>query len=395
MKSKKYNKNNDLDYDYRQILAKNLNCPVENLVCIIGPAEFKNILKKYTPENFYTGDFLSENFEERYKNVLDKTFRINLHMHTLESDGIMPVENVLHQALIYAESIKPKVNDNLPVFVISITDHDSVEGTKKALKIIAESRDKFKDIKFVTGIEFSVSLDNEKILKKPVASDLMGYCINPFDVDLNNFLENIKKLRYEEAKKIISKINEFGFNENWETVKNSHPLIKIAGSMAFFDFIKFYIYKKYKKTPELIKNKEKIEKLFEGKQTKFSPSVREVAEVISKSFGYIGLAHPGRIHLSKVDESKVFPAKGRDFRQEGLHLLLKDSIIQGSILSECNYQYTTRHFNEELYKLINITELACEEASLLKTGGTDGHRANIFTHQQDLTEEQLNLLLKS
>jgi len=393
--SEKYNINQNTDCEYKKILAENISCPVENLSSIVAPAEFINLLKKYAPENFYTGDFLSENFEELYKNVLDKTFRINLHMHTVESDGIISVEELLNQAVIYADNVKSKISDELPAFVISITDHDSMEGSKKALKIILENPDKFKNIKFVTGIEFSVKLDNENILKKPVATDLMGYCINPFDEDLNNFLQNIKNARNNEARKILSKLSELGINDDFETVKNSHSLIKIAGSMAFFDFIKRYIYKKYKKTPELIKHKEEIEKLFAGKQTEFSPSVREAAEVLSKSFGYIGLAHPGRIHLGKLDETKVFSTKERTLQEEGLYLLLKDSALQGAVLSEGNYQYTMRHFNEELYKLTDMTKFVCEEENLLKTGGTDGHKANIFTHTVDLTEEELKLLLRS
>lgn len=388
-----YNKNNDLDYAYRQILSENLACSVENLASVIGPAEFKTMIVKYKPENFYTGDFLSEKFEEIYQNVLNKTFRINLHMHSTESDGIKSVEELLNQAVIYAKTVKSVVQDDLPLFVISITDHDSLEGTKTALKLISENPEKYKDIRFVAGIEFSVSLDNDKILKKPVASDLMGYCINPFDNDLNNFLQNLKASRIEEAGNILSKLNEFNINENWETVKNSHSLIKIAGSMAFFDFIKFYIYKKYKNTDELNKHKDEFEKLFSGKQTKYSPTIREVSEIINKSYGYIGLAHPGRIHLNKVDETKIFPKNGRDIRQEGLYLLLKDSVKQGATLLESNYQYTVRHYNEELYEFNNIAKLVCREENLLSIGGTDGHRGNIFTHHLDLSDSQLKLLL--
>jgi len=395
IKFKNYTINNNIDCEYKNKLAENLCCPVENLASVVAPAEFIGLIKKYKPENFYTGDFLSENFNELYKNVLNKTFRINLHMHTIESDGRLTVEELLNQAVVYAENVKSKINNDLPSFVISITDHDSLEGTKKALKLIAENPNKFKDIKFITGIEFSVKLDNEKILKNPLVTDLMGYCINPYDADLNNFLQNTKNSRNDEAQKILLKLNRFGINESWETVKNSHVLIKIAGSMAFFDFIKHYIFKKYKKTPELIKYREEIEKLFEGKQSKFSPTVREVANVINKSYGFIGLAHPGRIHLSKIDESKVFPTKNRDFRQEGLYLLLKDSVFQGAIFVESNYFYTMRHFSEELHKLVEVTALFCEEANILKTGGTDGHRANIFTHTLDLSENELNLLLRS
>jgi len=388
-------KNNYFDNEYRQILAENLCCPEKNLASVVAPAEFVELIKKYKPENFYTGDFLSENFEELYKNILDKTFRINLHVHTIKSDGRMTTEELLNQAVIYAKSVKSQIDDNLPAFVISITDHDSLQATKEALKLIAATPEKFKDIKFVTGIEFSVKLDNKNILKKPVATDLMGYCINPYDADLNNFLQNTKNSRNEEAQRILSKLNELGINENWETAKNCHVLVKIAGSMAFFDFIKHYIFKKYKKFPELIKHKEEIEKLFEGKQTQFSPTVRQVVEVLSKSFGYIGLAHPGRIHLSKIDESKVSPTKNRDLRQEGLYLLLKDSVKQGATFAESNYQYTMRHYKDELQKLIDVTALVCREENLLKTGGTDGHRANIFTHTVDLSEIELSLLLGS
>ena len=395
IKSEKYNINNATDCNYKKLLAENLSCPVENLSSIVAPIEFINLLNKYTPENFHTGDFLSENFENLYQNALNKTFRINLHLHTIESDGIISVEELLNQAVLYAKSVKAQNNDDLPAFVVSITDHDSLEGTKKALKLIAENPEKFNDIKFVTGIEFSVSLDNEKVFKKPVAADLMGYCINPFDKDLNNFIQKFKNSRNEEAQKILLKLSKLGINENFETLKNSHPLIKIGGSMAFFDFIKRYIYKKYKKSPELLKHKDEIEKLFTGKQIAFSPTIKQVAQVLNKSFGYAGLAHPGRIHLGKVDESKVFSSSDRDIQQESLYLLLKDSANQGAVLTESNYHYTMRHFNEELQKLIDVTGFACEEIGFLKTGGTDGHKANIFTHTLDLSEEELKLLLRS
>ncbi|HBG48970.1 MAG TPA: hypothetical protein DDW90_05615 [Cyanobacteria bacterium UBA9971] len=76
-------------------------------------------------------------------------------------------------------------------------------------------------------------------------------------------------------------------------------------------------------------------------------------------------------------------------------MLLKDSVFQGAIFVESNYFYTMRHFSEELHKLVEVTALFCEEANILKTGGTDGHRANIFTHTLDLSENELNLLLRS
>jgi len=52
-----------------------------------------------------------------------------------------------------------------------------------------------------------------------------------------------------------------------------------------------------------------------------------------------------------------------------------------------------RHYKEELPGFIEIIQHACEDAEVIKTGGTDGHTANIFTHQQALSEEELNLLL--
>lgn len=384
----------DIDYNYRKLLAENLSCPVENLNSIVGSNEFKKLLSRYTPENFYTGDFLSENFDELYKNILDKTFRINLHMHTVESDGIISVEELLNQAVSYAQRVKSKINDDLPAFVISITDHDSVEGTKKALKIIAQTPEKFKDIKFVAGIEFTARFDNENILIRPFTTDFMGYCINPFDADLSDFLQKITSSRIEEAKSIITTLNKLGFNLDFEEVQKSHHLIKIAGSVAFFDLIKRYIYKKYKHSQLLIINNDKIEALFFGKPPKFTSTVRELSDILKKSYGLMGIAHPGRMYLERIDESKVFASRERNFKQESLYLLMKDAVNQGAVLAESNYQYTMRHFDKEMYKLTDVAELVCEEFNLLRTGGTDGHRANIFTHTVDLSEEQLDLLLK-
>ena len=76
-------------------------------------------------------------------------------------------------------------------------------------------------------------------------------------------------------------------------------------------------------------------------------------------------------------------------------MLLKDSAEQSAIMTECNYQYTMRHYSDKLHKLTDVTLTACEDSELLKTGGTDSHRANIFTHTADLSENELDILLRS
>ena len=144
------------------------------------------------PENFSLG--------KDYANVRDGIFSINMHMHTNHSDGVMTVENLLNQAENYAEYRLNTCGKNDPV-VVAITDHEMLEGSKEAIKILSEHPDDYKLIRFVPGIEFNAKyeLDQEDIVNKHETAptlkhmEIIGYCINPFNKKLNKFLSKRRK----------------------------------------------------------------------------------------------------------------------------------------------------------------------------------------------------------
>jgi len=386
-------KKSDIDEKFRQSIAENLGCAEENLSSVVLPSEFPQLMAKLKRENFSTGDFLSEDFDKRYQNVLNRTLRANLHMHTLYSDGLMSVETLLNQSIQYANSVQENIGKDFPYFIISITDHDDFRGTIEALKIIAANPDRFINIKFVTGIEFSVGLKNPNIVKSPFSADMVAYCVSPFEREIVDFVNNTKQMRYFEAEKIFEELNKLGINDTLENAKKSLNLIKIAGSIGFFGFIRKYLNGKYKENPAFVENKVYIDTLFANKQGLFSPDADKITALVNKHGGYIGYAHPERIHLEKLDYSKISAEKFNTQRENGLYLLLKEAYDNGATILESNYQYTMRHYSPQLFDYIKVTNAFCGDFPQINTGGMDSHRSNIFSHTEDFTEAQLKSLL--
>ena len=170
----------DKDKKYIQTLANKLKTNSKNLDSVMGVDELKTLLSSsaLTPENFLPG--------EKDQNLLSGKFKINLHLHTVNSDGKMTPQKVLDQAADYSA----KYRKNKPVYV-AISDHNTINGSAEALKIISQNPKKYKNIKFIPSVEiagaYKVSSDNS--VSK---FELLAYGINPFDEKLENFLSKKK-----------------------------------------------------------------------------------------------------------------------------------------------------------------------------------------------------------
>lgn len=119
------------------------------------------------------------------------TLRADLHMHTTSSDGTFtPTELVNHAK-------KRQVD------IISITDHDTIEGIEEAIEAA-----KAVNITVIPGIELSTTYNKENI-------HIIGY----FKGDgykapsLVNFLNELKEKRFTRAQNIV---------ENMKTIHNIH-----------------------------------------------------------------------------------------------------------------------------------------------------------------------------
>lgn len=185
---------------------------------IVGQSQLTDLLDKYKPVDFHIGQNLI--------GVQNQTYRVNLHNHTTCSDGKMSVAELLEQSRKWADKIAKNKNDSTkPPFTIAITDHDTLEGAREAVKILSSNPEKYKNLKVVLGSEISMSYVNPKDVKQPLNHELIAYCVNPYNKTLNSVLDNLRNSRITTVKKIIDEINtKFpNLKLNWNEASQFHP----------------------------------------------------------------------------------------------------------------------------------------------------------------------------
>jgi predicted metal-dependent phosphoesterase TrpH len=120
---------------------------------------------------------------------------IDLHLHTIHSDGALAVEALLSLAL--SKSLK----------CVSITDHDTFEAYRTAPKI-AESL----GVELISGIEIS-SVHNERDIH------ILGYFCDTQNAEFLAALEIQHESRKERVKIILEKLCRLGINISYEQVE--------------------------------------------------------------------------------------------------------------------------------------------------------------------------------
>ncbi len=189
------------DYQYRKEICKLSKIPnitPDKLQAIMAPDEFLDIVKENSQNRaFYVAGerpLGKEHIPDSngLENVKMKLFGGNFHIHTQYSDGQLSVQEVLDEAVSYGnEYIKVTGKP----FIVGITDHNTIEGCKKAVEIIAANPEKYKNIKVILGSEVSTKEPdiNGYILRKPEKYHILTLCINPFEKKLNEFFKNLIK----------------------------------------------------------------------------------------------------------------------------------------------------------------------------------------------------------
>lgn len=254
------------DNAYRRQLLKGAELSDKDtsvISSILGPEEIKSMLGQFNDnEEFYSAG-------ENNANVKSGTIRANLHIHTQASDGFFTVQKLLDDAAAQSEHPKYK---KAP-FVIAITDHDTVRGTREAIKIIAQNPEKYKNIRVILGIEFTTY---HKILydalMKPTNIDVLAYGINPYEQRLVDFIHTTKKHKRKIASRMIEKANElytgvFGTDEELFNLKQAGTLYSPVnkGILEAHRFLKSYVEIKFLLKQVILRNPEmraKLKKLY-------------------------------------------------------------------------------------------------------------------------------------
>jgi predicted metal-dependent phosphoesterase TrpH len=117
-----------------------------------------------------------------------------LHAHSTASDGTLSPSALVRRA------------SNLGVEVLSITDHDSVEGLREAQDAADDA-----GITFVNGVELSAVHEGRDV-------HILGYFVDERDADLLAHLADLRAARHRRAETIVSALQEAGYPVTIEQV---------------------------------------------------------------------------------------------------------------------------------------------------------------------------------
>ena len=247
---------------------------------------------------------------------------IDLHTHSLKSDGSMTPAEVVREA------------KRAGLAAIALSDHDTVDGIREA---VAEG-EKI-GVEVIPAIEFSVQSKTE--------THILGYFIDIENPDLLKTLKEVVDLRIERNYVTCQRLNELGFDITIEEVRALAPNNFVGRA----HFARVLMDKGYTKSV-----KEGFDLyMTSGKYAyceKQRLTARDAVELIGKCGGISFLAHP---HLTKLgdDELKEFLKELKSFGLSGLEGYYTD--------------YTPEM--QEKYQAM------AKELGLLISGGTDFHAA--------------------
>lgn len=272
--------------------------------------------------------------------------KIDLHIHSRNSDGKFSIEEILEEA-------KKRNIDSL-----SITDHDCI-GFQTQAKEIAKKE----DVRYVTGVELNVTFSHPKYREgKAVSLDFLGYQFDPNNKALESKLEKMAKYREERAEKILNNINtEFSKEHIAELTKDDLKQIEeSADGVLGRPHIADYLIKK-----EIVKNRQEAfdKYLVKCDAPKFPLFLEEASKIIRDAGGKLVIAHPS------------------DPNGTSLTSLTKVLVEQTDIIKEKMLSYID---GVECWHSRNTTEATmhyvkfASDQGLIMTGGSDCHQKPIL-----------------
>jgi hypothetical protein len=124
---------------------------------------------------------------------------IDLHIHSTASDGSFTPAEIIDHA------------QKLNLAAIAITDHDSIDGSREALRIgIPPS------FNFLTGVEISAA--HPPFFPGSGSFHILGYDIHLDNRDLNQALSKLQDARRNRNPSILKRLNKLGFQISLDEV---------------------------------------------------------------------------------------------------------------------------------------------------------------------------------
>jgi predicted metal-dependent phosphoesterase TrpH len=254
---------------------------------------------------------------DRFDAPGDVVDRIDLHLHSNRSDGLLEPAAVIAAA------------QEAGLSAVALTDHDTLIGVEEAAEAAAEV-----GLPFVPGIEFSCYDDNG-------STHMLGYFVDPGHAGFAEYLANARQLRVERAEKMVEKLNRLRVDVTLDDVKaqaSEQGLIArphVARALVAGGWVKDY--------------NEAFYRFIAAGQPAYVPTWRlspaEGIRRIQEAGGLAILAHGGKSHSESVIRGLV------DAGLDGLETL---------------------HPEHGPYEVRRLRRLV-EQHGLLESGGSDWH----------------------
>jgi predicted metal-dependent phosphoesterase TrpH len=122
---------------------------------------------------------------------------IDLHMHTVCSDGLLTPEELL-------ERVRQK-----RLVAFSVTDHDTIDGYLAMSRLIGAD-----DPQLIPGVELSALIEDRDL-------HLLGYAFDPDNEEFNRLLLEFRERRNHRAREIVEKMDELGLPVPFEAVEKA------------------------------------------------------------------------------------------------------------------------------------------------------------------------------
>lgn len=262
--------------------------------------------------------------------------KIDLHIHTNKSDGLLSPKEIIDKA-------KRK-----QVQTIAIADHDTVDAYTDEVYNYAKDN----EIELITAVEISTKT-------KKCGIHVLGYNIDTSNKYLNESLKKIRNARHDYLHNVANKLNEMNYILNInkldmiEAVTKAHIAMDIISNKTN----EKQLLKQFGHIPS---KGEFIETIMNENcpayVKKETVTPKEAAEIIRKAGGKVVLAHPvAYVHEDNLTMNEILEIIN-DMKADGL---------------EANYIYTDR--NNNIVNEIEKWNKFAEENHLFVTIGSDFH----------------------
>lgn len=263
----------------------------------------------------------------------------DLHTHSTASDGVFTPEQMISKA------------QEAGLSALAITDHDSLEGSRRAIAANTDSR-----IQIIPGVEIATRFDWRDV-------HLLAYFVDPSDPDLAQLFQDGRNNRHKRALKMAHLLQQGGFSIDAEKLEREEPAVN---------------------RPMLARilvehgNVESVDECFRtliGRKSPYYvdieyPNTAEVIHLVRERGGYAFIAHPAAYRV--VD---LIPA----LAQEGMTGL---------------EAYYTLHNPEQTDQLLEMAQ----DLGLAVSGGSDWHgdaTHNAFLGSAGLERKDFELFLRA